>query len=121
MLSNQPHSSLFPEARSWFSCLWCWDFLSSVLQAADDLHVKELLDVQKKVSAVVGKNMNACVAVTDGVGFGSGVIVSPDGLVLTAGHVMAEADGEYEIILPTGRTVKAKPLGQKSRTLIPAW
>ncbi len=79
--------------------------------ANDDYHVQQLLDVQEKVSAVVSKNMNACVAISDGVGFGSGVIVSPDGLVLTAGHVMAE-DGEYEVILPTGQTVKAKPLGK---------
>jgi serine protease Do len=79
--------------------------------ANDDYHVQRLLDVQEKVSAVVSKNMNACVAISDGVGYGSGVIVSPDGLVLTAGHVMAE-DGEYEVILPTGQTVKAKPLGK---------
>lgn len=82
------------------------------IQASDNLHVRELLDVQRQVSSVVTRNMNACVAVTDGVGFGSGVIVSPDGLVLTAGHVMAESDGKYEIILPTGRTVEAKPLGK---------
>jgi serine protease Do len=110
MYSTQPN----------FSCFWKRLFVFVLLlgfsvfnvEAADNYHVTELLEVQKKVSAVVAKNMNACVAVTDGVGFGSGVIVSPDGLVLTAGHVMAEADGEYEIILPTGRTVKAKPLGK---------
>lgn len=103
-----------------YICIWKRCFVFIILLgfsfanavAADNLHVEELREVQAKISAVVAKNMNACVAVTDGVGFGSGVIVSPEGLVLTAGHVMAERDGEYEIILPTGRTVKAKPLGK---------
>lgn len=109
MLSNHRHSSLFLK-HGLVSLLWFGICLN--LQAADDLHVGELRDVQQRISDVVGKNMNACVAVTDGVGFGSGVIVSPDGLVLTAGHVMAESNGKYEIILPTGRTVEAKPLGK---------
>jgi len=57
--------------------------------------------------------MKSCVAVSDGVGFGSGVIVSADGLVLTAGHVMASDDnGQYEIILSSGKIVKAKALGK---------
>ena len=38
------------------------------------------------------------------------MIVSADGLILTAGHVMTESS-VYEIILPSGQTVKAKPLG----------
>jgi serine protease Do len=59
------------------------------------------------------ENVDACVAVTDGIGFGSGVVVSADGLVLTAGHVMAsDSDDGYEIIFPSGQTVKARPLGK---------
>ena len=110
MFSTQPNYRRF-----WnfiFVFFLSFGFPVCQIEATDNYHVKELLEVQKKVSAVAAKNMNSCVAVTDGVGFGSGVIVSPEGLVLTAGHVMADADGEYEIILPTGRTVKAKPLGK---------
>ena len=79
----------------------------------DNVALARLKEVERKVGQVVSKTMGACVAVSDGVGFGSGVIVSEDGLVLTAGHVMSSPDeGQYEIILPSGRTVKAKALGK---------
>ena len=83
----------------------------SVSHAHDFADLQRLKEIEQKVSSVVSRNIGTCVAVTDGVGFGSGVIVSADGLVLTAGHVMT-GDGPFEIILPTGRTVKAKPLGR---------
>ena len=73
--------------------------------------VEELKRVQAKVAEVVSRVMPACVSISDGVGTGSGVIVSADGLILTAGHVMTESR-VYEIILPSGQTVKAKPLGR---------
>ena len=73
--------------------------------------VEELKRVQSKVADVVSRVMPACVSISDGVGAGSGVIVSADGLILTAGHVMTESP-IYEIILPSGQTVKAKPLGR---------
>lgn len=79
--------------------------------ANDNYHLERLLVIQAQVSEVVSKNMPACVAVTDGVGFGSGVIINENGLILTAGHVMAE-DGDYEVIMPSGRTVRARPLGK---------
>ena len=73
--------------------------------------VAELKRIQAKVSEIVSRVMPACVSISDGVGAGSGVIVSPSGLILTAGHVMTESQ-VYEIILPSGQTVKAKPLGR---------
>ena len=79
--------------------------------ANDNPAIRKLKEVQTAVSKVAAMNLNACVAVSDGTGFGSGVIVSEDGLVLTAGHVMA-GSGPYQIILPSGRTVDAVPLGK---------
>lgn len=73
--------------------------------------LQRLREVQQSIQTVVSKNLGSCVAVSDGVGFGSGVIVSAEGLVLTAGHVII-GPGPFEIILPTGRTVKAKSLGK---------
>jgi len=73
--------------------------------------LEELKRVQAKVADVVSRVMPACVSISDGIGAGSGVIVSPDGLILTAGHVMTESP-IYEIILPSGQTVKARPLGR---------
>ena len=73
--------------------------------------VQRLRELQNTISTIVENNMPAVVAVTDGIGFGSGVVISPDGLVLTAGHVMMR-DGEYEVAFPDGRTVSARPLGR---------
>lgn len=73
--------------------------------------VQQLLEVESKVKSVVEKNLNAVVAIADGVGAGSGVVVSEDGLVYTAGHVMV-GKGEYTIFFPDGRTARAVPKGK---------
>ena len=77
----------------------------------ESLELARLKQIQTQVRAVVAKVMPACVAVSDGTGFGSGVIVSKSGLVLTAAHVMVD-QGDYELILPSGKKVKARPLGK---------
>jgi serine protease Do len=64
------------------------------------------------VLAVVEKATDAVVAVTDGESYGSGVIVSPDGLVLTAGHVILSPATEFTVQLPNGRSAQARPLGK---------
>ena len=46
---------------------------------------------------------------------GSGVIVSPDGLVLTNHHVVESAD-EIEVLLSDGRRAKAKVVGSDPET-----
>jgi len=48
-------------------------------------------------------------------GFGSGVIVSPDGLVITNHHVAGEAD-RVEVKLPDGRTLPARRVGTDAKT-----
>ena len=48
---------------------------------------------------------------TGGGGAGSGVIVSEDGLVLTAAHVVASLSDDVIVIFPDGKRVKAEKLG----------
>lgn len=84
---------------------------SGVAIANDNPAIAKLKEIQAKVTSVVSKNLDACVVVNDGVGSGSGAIINESGLVLTAGHVMS-APGPYTIVLPSGRTVKAKALGK---------
>ncbi len=48
-------------------------------------------------------------------GLGSGVIVSPDGYILTNHHVIEDAD-QIEIALDNGQTLKAKPVGSDPET-----
>lgn len=71
----------------------------------------QLRNLESRIRSVVSQSMNACVSISDGIGFGSGVIVSEDGLVLTAGHVIT-GPGPYEVLLPSGRTVRAQRLGR---------
>ena len=48
-------------------------------------------------------------------GLGSGVIVSPDGYILTNYHVIEDAD-QIEVVLNNGHTLKAKPVGGDPET-----
>lgn len=78
---------------------------------------ESLLERQSRVMEVVTKVSPAVVAITGTsrtgmMGSGSGVIVSKDGLVLTAGHVLAATGQELLITLPGGREVKGKSLGR---------
>jgi serine protease Do len=77
--------------------------------------LKALKEREKKVKAIVSRVMPSVVAVIGSGGgqsaAGSGVIVSEDGLIMTAGHVTDAAGKELTIIFPDGRNVKGKSLG----------
>jgi len=85
--------------------------------------LEQLKALQARVTEVVDKCTPSTVAILIGFGAGSGVIVSEDGLVLTAAHVIAgepkigRAGTDYEagkdcvIVLPDGKKVKGKTLG----------
>jgi hypothetical protein len=76
-------------------------------QGPDDLRA-----IEKQVQAVVAKVMPAVVGVRIGPGQGSGVIISADGYVLTAGHVSGKPGRELHVVLQDGRSFKAKALGR---------
>ncbi len=74
--------------------------------------VAELRDFQSRVQEVVLRTMPAVVAVIVGnMSQGSGVVVSGDGLVLTAGHVSAQPGRDAWIIFPDGKRFRGKTLG----------
>lgn len=75
-------------------------------------NVDDLAGIEKHVQRVLERVMPAVVGVRVGPGQGSGVIISADGYVLTAGHVSGKPDQNAVIILPNGKQVKAKTLGQ---------
>lgn len=105
-----------------------WD--PARLTAPEDL--AELKSLQSTVQTVVEKCTPATVAVLSGMSAGSGVIVSDDGLVLTAAHVIRdyelpgkgalegkakpfESGKAVKIRLPDGKTVDGKTLGINAR------
>lgn len=73
--------------------------------------VEDLKAIQQQLKKVLDKVIPCTVNIRDGAGQGSGVIVSEDGLVLTAGHVSGTAGREVLVTLHDGKKVKAKTLG----------
>lgn len=90
------------------SLLFCLALLVAQAAVAQDLDVADLEDTIQKV---VEKVRPATVAVRMGDGDASGVIVSKEGHVLTAGHCVMEPGMEFEIELPDGRVFEAVGMG----------
>lgn len=87
-------------------------FVTTVLPAKS-IDEQSLRDIEDKVQAVVKRVMPATVGVgtAGGMAGGSGVVVSKDGLILTAAHVVAATGEDVVIYFPDGRRAKAVKLG----------
>lgn len=79
-------------------------------RSADDLRV-----IETQLRRVLKRVIPATVGIQIGPAAGSGVIISPDGLVLTAGHVSGEPGRNAVLVMPDGRRVRAKTLGLNRR------
>ncbi|HUO10784.1 MAG TPA: trypsin-like peptidase domain-containing protein [Phycisphaerae bacterium] len=73
--------------------------------------VADLRAIQSRVEAVVKEALPATVAILLDDGQGSGVIVSRDGYVLTAGHVSGKPGQPVTIVLANGKELRGKALG----------
>ncbi len=71
----------------------------------------DLRDIQARVAALVPMISPAVVAVETGSFSGSGVVISEDGLVLTAGHVGYKAGRKVTFTFPDGKTARGKTIG----------
>jgi serine protease Do len=74
--------------------------------------IEDLKAIEDHVQALLPKLEPAVVGVRIGPAQGSGVIVTKDGYVLTAGHVSGLPGRDATVILPDGKTLKAKTLGR---------
>ena len=73
--------------------------------------VSDLAEIEKRVAEVITQCKPATVSIASQGGAGSGVIVSADGYVLTAGHVSMTPGRRVVVIMPDGRRLQAKTLG----------
>lgn len=75
--------------------------------------VESIRDLEQKTVSLVPPLVQATVGLTimGGMGAGSGVVVSEDGLILSAGHVVPSPGQEMIVHFSDGRRVKAKALG----------
>ncbi|MDG1895852.1 MAG: trypsin-like peptidase domain-containing protein [Fuerstiella sp.] len=86
--------------------------LCGTLQAEQDPDLVRLTARQAKLDKALDKVSPALVAVEDGNGAGSGVVVSADGVVLTASHVVSSRrSSRLRVIFPNGDTYRAELLG----------
>lgn len=73
--------------------------------------IDDLLAIQAQLQKVLPHSLEATVGVLPAEGSGSGVIISEDGYVLTAGHVSGKPGTDVVIVMPDGRHLNAKSLG----------
>jgi serine protease Do len=84
--------------------------LPAALLKPNPENVDDLKAIEDQVKEILPKVL-ACTVCLRATGSGSGVIISADGLILTAGHVSGEPGRDITIIMPDGKTHKGKTLG----------
>lgn len=77
---------------------------------------KDLMQIETALKKHRDHARAATVCIKVGAGSGSGVIVSRDGLVLTAAHVVGGVNKQMKVVMEDGRELKAKSLGLNSET-----
>jgi serine protease Do len=71
----------------------------------------DLKAMEQHVKALVARVSPAVVAVEVGYGSGSGVVITADGLVLTAGHVCGRPNRNVRFTFPNGQTARGQTVG----------
>lgn len=85
--------------------------LPAVFDKPSPESIDDLKAIQQHLEKIVKKVMPSVVCVRIGNSSGSGVIVTKDGYVLTAGHVTGAAGRDVAVIFHDGKTFKGKTLG----------
>lgn len=80
------------------------------------LDLKALQEVQRTVQTHLPEVTRSLVTLRNGDGTASGVIVSPDGLILTAAHVTMRPGARLSVVLPDGEKAIATALGLDEKT-----
>lgn len=88
--------------------------LPAVFAKANPESIDDLKAIQDHTKKVLEKVVPCTVGVQVGGASGSGVIVSKDGFILTAGHVSGRPGQKCTIILHDGKRIEGKSLGRNS-------
>ncbi len=89
--------------------------LSFMFDGSNPTSIEQLRMLESRAREVTEQVKRATVNIRMGQAQGSGIIVSPDGIVLTAAHVIGEPDLTATVILADNRSLKAKTLGINRR------
>ena len=81
---------------------------SAQMPLTEDQGLDQLIKLQEKVRQVIQEASPAVVAIDD---TGSGVVVSSDGIVLTASHVALKANRIVNVLFSDGRVIQGITLG----------
>ena len=85
--------------------------LAAAFTKASPGSIADLKSMEQQVKNLVAQVSPAVVAVEIGLHSGSGVVISEQGLVLTAGHVCGRPGRDVRFTFPDGRTASGKTLG----------
>lgn len=85
--------------------------LERVFRGYEPTSLLELKQLQAQQTQVAEKIEQVTVNIQQGAAQGSGVIITPDGYVLTAAHVAGDKNRDAWLLLSDGSRVKAKALG----------
>jgi len=85
--------------------------LAGVFRKDAPTSTEDLKSIERQVKKLLDRVSPAVVAVRVGMGSGSGVVISEDGLVLTAAHVAVRPGLDVSFVFPDGKTAKGKTLG----------
>lgn len=86
--------------------------LESVVQEGrDPITLQELKALERQQTLVAAKIEQVTVNIQQGAAQGSGVIITPNGFVLTAAHVAGDADREAWVLLSDGTRLRARTYG----------
>jgi serine protease Do len=92
------------------------DELPAAFQKAMPASIADLQSMERHVEELVQKISASVVAVEVRDGSGSGVLISEDGLVLTAGHVCGQTNWDVRFTFPDGKSVRGKTISIDSES-----
>jgi serine protease Do len=93
------------------SLIWADIIVTDAWQKESPENIDDLLSIQERLNHLLTDAQKALVSIEAGDGAGSGVIVSEDGLVLSAAHVIGNTGKKMKVRLPNGESAPAITLG----------